>query len=692
MKRRRTAWLLSLCLGIAALLGGAAPAGAAEEEGFQGENPQTLEQATGIDENGNVYVIPEDQETEPIGRSPLAREEGGELVNFRTKDVSEITEYLDVPSGGNGYTNGHYGADGAYLGMADGKVKFMLSGSIGLVDAAEVTIVSLEEAQSISHYEVEDGRLIHRVTTDMSKTFEESYGSYLDNGNAPSYLQAGTEYYSYDGHYFYTYENFQNMLADYQAGTREHAVNPEDPYFNYFQFLPLRSQTTYSDTELNEMLNSRVEEGSKLEDAGQWMVVDQNRYGVNALLVAGIAANESGWGTSNISQKKNNIFGIAAADSNPGELSYAFDSVRACIREYMEDFLSQQYLNPDNWKYEGGFLGNKACGKNFRYSSDPYWGEKAAALAWSLDRAAGSRDAGLYTIGIKDILPDAEQEYADLKVRTGASTSTDIVYSTGLHACYAFLIRNETPVDGFYQVQSDPVLNSDRTAIGEGGNYDFQNMYLYASADYIQIVSHGAGAWPEIPAVSFQLPFTDVQQGDWFCNSVEYIYDQSIMTGLTPDTFGPYETCSRAQLAVMLYRMEGEPAVEYKDIFPDVPDDDELFFVDAVMWAQQNGVITGYTEGATAGLFGPEDEITREQVATILYRYAKYKKYDLTVSEDWNSYPDSGKVSGFAQEGMAWAVAQGILTGKTDTGTLEPLQNIARAEMATMFTRFAEKF
>ena len=219
MKNRTAAWIASLCLGIVSLLGGVQRAEAAEEENFTGENPWALEQVTGVDENGNVYVIPDDGETEYIGRSPLTLAEGGELVNFRTKDVSEVTEYVDE-TGADGYTNGHYGADAAYLGMEDGKVKFMLSGVIGLVDPTEVTIVSLDEAQSISHYEVIDGRLIHRVTVDMSKTFEESYGSYLDNGDAPSYLQAGTEYYSYDGHYFYTYENFDSMLSDYQAGTK----------------------------------------------------------------------------------------------------------------------------------------------------------------------------------------------------------------------------------------------------------------------------------------------------------------------------------------------------------------------------------------------------------------------------------------------------------------------------------------
>ena len=123
--------------------------------------------------------------------------------------------------------------------------------------------------------------------------------------------------------------------------------------------MPLRSISDYSASELNSAVNSQVSESSKLRDAGQLIVQAQDWYGTNALLVAGIAANESAWGTSNIAQTKNNLFGINAVDSSPGQSANTFPSVAACIEEYMQYFLSEQYLNPDNWKYSGGFLGNK---------------------------------------------------------------------------------------------------------------------------------------------------------------------------------------------------------------------------------------------------------------------------------------------------------------------------------------------
>ena len=479
--------VLSVCLGLCGLFGGEISVGAAEEKTFTGENAWAQEHITGIDEEGNVYEIEDTEPGEILGQNPLTLAEGGQLVNFRTKTISENTYYTDAVTGGDGYTNGQYGADAAYLGMENGKVKFMLSGVVGLADPTDVTIVNLEEAKSVSHYEVTGGRLIHRVTVNMSKTFAESYGSYLDNGDAPSYLQEGVNYYSYDGHYFYTYENFSNMLADYRAGNRDHAVNASNPYFNYFQYLPFRSKSNYSASELNSMINARLTAGSKLQDMGQYMVEDQNQFGTNALLIAGIAANESGWGTSTISQTKNNIFGIHAEDSNPEELASTFATVQDCIEEYTKNFISAQYTNPENWKYSGSFLGNKASGMNVRYASDPYWGEKAASLAWSLDRASGGKDHGYYTIGIKDLLPQG----TDLNVRTEATTNSGIVYSSGSWPYQAFLIMDPQTINGFYRVQSDGALNSSRTAIAKGGSYNYANMFLYASASYIDVVVEG---------------------------------------------------------------------------------------------------------------------------------------------------------------------------------------------------------
>ena len=121
------------------------------------------------------------------------------------------------------------------------------------------------------------------------------------------------------------------MLSDYRNNTRDNSVNPDDPYYNYYQYLPMRSTTSYSSSTLNSMINSKVSSSSKMYNIGSAIVTNQDTYGVNGLLIAGIAANESAWGTSNICQSKNNLFGLNAVDSSPGTSAYTFASVSACI-------------------------------------------------------------------------------------------------------------------------------------------------------------------------------------------------------------------------------------------------------------------------------------------------------------------------------------------------------------------------
>lgn len=176
--------------------------------------------------------------------------------------------------------------------------------------------------------------------------------------------------------------------------------------------------------------------------------------------------------------------------------------------------------------------------------------------------------------------------------------------------------------------------------------------------------------------------FDDVND-DWYTSSVQYVYKMGIMTGYTHNTklFGTLDNLSRAHFAVILYRLEGCPDVSYQAKFPDVAEG--TFYTDAVMWAVENGIITGYT---TTGTFGPADHITREQLVTILYRYATYKGYDVSGQADLTDYPDASKVSEFAKEAMRWAVANELITG--DQGQLNPQGHTNRAVGATIITRF----
>lgn len=180
------------------------------------------------------------------------------------------------------------------------------------------------------------------------------------------------------------------------------------------------------------------------------------------------------------------------------------------------------------------------------------------------------------------------------------------------------------------------------------------------------------------------LPFTDVDSGSWSYEAVDFLYKEGIMTGVSPTNFGISEMMSRAQFATVLYRMEGSPQADYTSKFPDVLDGQ--FYSNAVMWASQSGVVAGYENGK----FGHSDDITREQMATMLYGYAKYKGLDVSARGNIDGFPDKDKVSVFAREALQWCVATGIISGNGD-GTLGPVNATDRAACATMLMRYMTK-
>lgn len=184
-----------------------------------------------------------------------------------------------------------------------------------------------------------------------------------------------------------------------------------------------------------------------------------------------------------------------------------------------------------------------------------------------------------------------------------------------------------------------------------------------------------------------RLPFTDVAKSQWYYNPVAWAYRNQIMTGLNPTKFAPGQSVARAQFAVILHRMNGEPAVEYTKKFPDV--EKGIWYAAAVLWASDMGIVTGYSN---TGKFGPADSINREQMAVMMYRYAIRKGYDVSKKADFSKFKDSSRVSGFAKDAMQWAVGTGIITGKDNGTKLDPQGNASRAECATIIMRFVEKY
>lgn len=192
--------------------------------------------------------------------------------------------------------------------------------------------------------------------------------------------------------------------------------------------------------------------------------------------------------------------------------------------------------------------------------------------------------------------------------------------------------------------------------------------------------------WKKREPDAVKNPFADVNAGDWFYRDVLFSYEKGLMSGMDAAAFAPYANTTRAQIAVIFYRMEGSPAVEGENSFTDVVrDSSTAWFYDAVTWAQQNGIMGGYGNSS----FAPNDPITREQLAAIFYRYAQYKGYDTTQGGmAIREFDDYESISDYAMGAMAWAVNTGLVKG--DSNLLYPKGTATRAEIAALFHRFAE--
>lgn len=185
-------------------------------------------------------------------------------------------------------------------------------------------------------------------------------------------------------------------------------------------------------------------------------------------------------------------------------------------------------------------------------------------------------------------------------------------------------------------------------------------------------------------AANSNVPFTDVKETDWFYDAVGYVYENGMMSGTGNNQFSPNVTTTRGMIVTILYRLEGSPAVSTAS-FDDVAAGE--YYANGVSWAAANGVVSGYGNN----LFGPNDPITREQTATILYRYAQYKEYETVVTGDVSSFTDGTSVSSYAVEPMNWAVGTGLLSG-VGNNMINPTGNATRAEAATILTRYCKEF
>ncbi|MSA72021.1 glucosaminidase domain-containing protein [Holdemania massiliensis] len=307
-----------------------------------------------------------------------------------------------------------------------------------------------------------------RVPQDYSQTI----------GPAEDWMTVGSKYYTNNMHHLYSDPYFQNKVMN----NGQHAA-----YYNYYEMLPLRSQTNISGQTLDAFLAQRYSaDSSKMYGTGSIFTSNQESYGVNALLVYCLGLLESAWGTSKYAKEYNNLFGWNAVDSDPDKAEY-FDSIEKCIKEQMGINL-RGYMDVQNWRFFGYHFGNKGAGFNVKYASDPYWGLKVAALAYSIDKfAAGYNgdliDYGTYDLGLINQVNASVKRYSD----ANSSTLFNASFSQSNYMKdYSIIIQSNN--QGWIGFPTPNGVRADGSLVLHGKgfeNYDWNNSVGYLRNDQI---------------------------------------------------------------------------------------------------------------------------------------------------------------------------------------------------------------
>ena len=305
-----------------------------------------------------------------------------------------------------------------------------------------------------------------------------------------------------------------------------------------------------------------------------------------------------------------------------------------------------------------------------------------------------------WTVNGQDIPENTDLTDLDLGVTLDASTIPVSVINTVTGAVDTIQLSLKHDGEfGFTMILSAP--------LGETNAGYWANLYYYNTRTRAlefqsasKIATDGTASFPFSHASDYaividtdshepvELPFTDVPEGAWYEDAAAYVYKHGLMAGTSATTFAPDVTTSRAMIATILWRMAGSPVVNYAMNYTDVAQGQ--WCSEAIRWATSEGVVTGYGNG----LFGTNDPITREQLATMLWRYAQTEGYDVSIGEDTNilSYTDVANLSEYAIPAMQWAVGAGIINGTGDGSTLTPQGQATRAQAAVMLQRFCEKY
>ena len=453
-------------------------------------------------------------------------------------NIAIIDQYVDgTPNEKTTYVTVH--REMRYLGLhswngeGDGKVHVVLTGFDGYISLSNVDLVpmaavtndipmylggndttGLDEYPFLTHvqqayYKAEKhGRYIdlvyHCFTGWGGKTTWPAEWTFAI-GPAPEWMSEGSVYFSDDGTTFYYDRYFRE-----QAGI----------YYPYYQFLPLRTKTGVSAKALDRYISDAVGSSeSVMRNTGKMFVENGETYGMNALLVFAIGCLESGNGRSDYARNRNNLFGIAAYDTNP-DAAYYFPSVSQCVREEM-GILLRGYTDVNNINFFGPQLGNKGSGVNVKYAGDPYWGMKIAAIAYAVDKLDNNEDGTLtdYNTASLGVIRD------DKRVDILKSAKGGVLYNSAYGATYQknHMVTMLDETDGYYRIQSTCYLSGGkvRSVKNEGLlTYDW-SWSGYLSKDLVEEVNSTAVSIGELPEGDFIAELTGYKFSDDAVLSVE---------------------------------------------------------------------------------------------------------------------------------------------------------------------------
>lgn len=450
------------------------------------------------------------------------------------------------------YVNHGYVKDVPVIEESEKSAKIQVGGYTGWInkDVAsgnfDLEIVPINQVKNPSYYVSEGGVLYHYISTNL-KANPNTSGSKLAIGVAPSYMVNGRVYLSYDGKYFYDGSNILNglnaLINDLKAGHKNSSINANNPHYNYYQYLPFRSKTIYSTSQINSFITSNTDSRSKVRGIGQALKDAEKTYGVNALLALSIAMNESGKGMSSISQEKNNIFGLNAVDSKPGLAANEFASVTDCINDFTKNWISSGYADPADGRYYGGFIGNKALGANIKYASDPFWGEKAAKYAFQADFELSGKnvnnlqDTNAYQLAICTTANEVRNRSNTLLYKVNNNFNE---YSSYVGVPFVLTNPDVININGkaSYEVYADrnTPVNSGGAANKYHGSYNWSDRG-YISASGVQFINSRRDVKPVFDVIGGQTRYeTSVELSKskfYSADTVVLVNNSAIIDGVT---------------------------------------------------------------------------------------------------------------------------------------------------------------